>query len=92
MGERTGIMGADMKPVETGTILKEYLVARNITQEQACEMIGTSTRHMSQVVNNKINFSEHLALKLERVFPDIKAEFWLDIEMVNRLYKLRRKG
>ena len=80
-----------IKPVKTGTILKEYLAAKNIFQEDVARITNSSTRHVSCVINGKQKLSYEFALKLEKVFPDIKAEFWLDIEQYYRLNLLRSK-
>ena len=75
--------------IATGTILKDYMDARNITQKELAEKISSSERHISNLINGKAKLSEDFALKLEKVFPDIKAEFWMDIENKYRLKLLR---
>lgn len=75
--------------VATGTILKEYMNARNISQKELAKVLDSSERHISNLINGNAKLSEELALKLERAFPDIKAEFWLDIEKNYRLNLLR---
>ena len=77
--------------VPTGTILKEYMVSRGITQKKLAELTDCSKRHISDVINSKVKFTEVLALKLEKVFEDVQAEFWIDLEMAFRLFNLRRK-
>ena len=62
------------------TILKEYMESRNITQKDMAESIGVSEKFVSNLINGKSKLSEEVALNLEKIFPDIKAEFWLDIE------------
>jgi len=78
-----------MTPSRVGEILREYLVARNITQEEVAKITNSSTRHVSCVINGKQKLSYEFALKLEDVMPDVKAEFWIDIENQYQLYKLR---
>lgn len=77
--------------VKPGEILKEYLEARNITQKELAEITSSSPRHISQVINGKVRISEDFAIKLEEVFEDVKAEFWLKLEMDYQLFKIRNK-
>lgn len=77
--------------VPTGTILKEYMESRNITQKDMAESIGVSEKFVSNLINGKSKLSEEVALNLEKIFPDIKAEFWLDIEQNYRLTLLRQR-
>ena len=79
-----------MTPSKVGTIIKEYLNARNITQKDVCLKTGISERHFSNVVNGKQLLSYHTALLLEKVMPDVKAEFWIAIENQYQLFKLRK--
>jgi addiction module HigA family antidote len=77
--------------VSPGVILKEYLSSRNITQKQLAQETGKTEKQISNLVNGKIKISEDLALKLEKIFEDVKAEFWMDLENSYRLYLLRNK-
>ena len=75
--------------VSPGTILKEYIDERNITQKELAQMTDSSERHVSNLINAKVKLTEEFALKLEKVFADVRAEFWLDIEYKYRLHILR---
>lgn len=75
--------------VSPGTILKEYMDARNITQKDLAKITESSERHISNLINGKIKLTEEFAIKLEQVFEDIRAEFWMDIETAYRLHLLR---
>lgn len=77
--------------VSPGVILKEYLSSRNITQKQLAQETGKTEKQISNLVNGKIKISEDLALKFEKIFEDVKAEFWMDLENSYRLYLLRYK-
>jgi|AntRauTorcE11897_2_1112592.scaffolds.fasta_scaffold07731_5 HTH-type transcriptional regulator/antitoxin HigA len=66
--------------VAPGTILKEYVENRNIGQKELAKQTNSSERHISNIINSKVKLSEEFALKLEDVFPDVKAEFWKDLE------------
>jgi len=75
--------------VSPGTILKEYMDSRNISQKDLARLTKSSERHISNLINAKIKLTEEFALKLEDVFEDVKAEFWMDLETAYRLYMLR---
>lgn len=75
--------------VTPGEILKEYMDSRGLTQKDLSSITSTSERHISELINGKVKLSEEFALKLEKVFDDVKAEFWVSIETAYRLYALR---
>ncbi len=79
-------------PVKVGVILKEYLECRKIQQKDVAIITDSSTRHVSCLINGKQKLSYEYAIKLEKVFPDVKAEFWLDIEQQYQLFKIRLKN
>lgn len=74
-----------------GTILKEYLNERKITQKELAEKLNFSEKHISNIINGKSGITEEIALNLEKIFPDVKAEFWLDLERDYKLNILRAK-
>lgn len=76
--------------IAPGMILKEYLNERKITQKEFTKLTNSSERHVSYVINGKQKISAEFALKIEKVLPDTKAEFWLALETVYRLYLLRK--
>lgn len=77
--------------VAPGTILKEYLNERNITQKEFTKLTNSSERHVSCVINGKQKISAEFALKIESVLTDTKAEFWLALETNYRLHLLRKE-
>src|SRR5690554_5727983 len=84
------VMGINYN-VSPGEILKEYMESRNIKQKELAEMISSSERHISMVVNGKAKITEEFAIRLEKAFPDVMAEFWLELENAYRLHLLRTK-
>lgn len=74
-----------------GEILKEYMDEYKINQKELASITKFSERHISQVVNAKARITEEFALKLEDAFPDVQAEFWLDLETKYQLFLLRNK-
>ena len=77
--------------VAPGTILKEYMDSRNITQKELSSMTNSSERHISNLINAKVKLTEEFALKLETVFDDINAEFWIDLKSTYKLFNLRNE-
>jgi len=77
--------------VAPGTILKEYMDTREITQKELANITNSSERHVSNLINAKTRLTEEFALKLENVFEDVKAEFWMELESAYRLYLLRNE-
>lgn len=75
--------------VSPGTILKEYMDVRNITQKDLANITRSSERHVSNLINGKIKLTEEFAIKLEQIFQDVKAEFWMELETAYRLHLLR---
>lgn len=78
--------------VSAGTILKEYLDTRNISQKELAAITESSEKHISNIINGKAQISIDFAYKLEKAFPDVKAEFWLDLENAYQLNLLRRSS
>jgi len=74
--------------VAPGTILKEYMDSRNITQKELSSMTNSSERHISNLINAKVKLTEEFALKLETVFDDINAE---DLKSTYKLFNLRNE-
>ncbi len=77
--------------VPTGRIIKEYLDERKISQKDLAHRIDVSEKHISNLLNGKTRLTEDMALKLERVMPDVSAGYWLNYEAKYREYLAREK-
>ena len=77
--------------VAPGEIIKEYLDARGLTQKEVSKRTGVSERHLSQLLNGKTRLTEDMALKLEKVMPDVTASFWLNYEVKYQEYLARER-
>jgi len=66
--------------VPTGSVIKEYLDVRDISQKDLSRRIDVSERHLSKMLNGKTRLTEDMALKLEKVMPDAQASYWLNYE------------
>lgn len=75
--------------VPTGYIIKEYLEEYNISQKDLCQRIGMSQKHISNLLNGKSRLTEDVALKLESIFKDVPASYWLNYEVKYRLQLAR---
>lgn len=77
--------------VAPGEVIKEYLDARGLTQKEVSKRIGVSERHLSKMLNGKTRLTEEMALKLEKLMPDVPASFWLNYEVKYQEYLAREK-
>lgn len=79
-----------MKPnfvVPTGTILKEYMDARDINQKEIARLTESSESYISDLIKNKVELTRAFAKKLELVFEDVKADFWMDLEKYHQSHQ-----
>lgn len=66
--------------VPTGSIIKEYLDEYGITQKELAGRIGSSEKHISNVLKGNSRLTEEFALKLEKVLTNVPASYWLNYE------------
>ena len=77
--------------ISPGEVLKDYLKRNNMTQRQLALIIDVSERYLSTIASDKHKMTENIALKLEKAFEGVKAEFWMKIEVAYRLHLLRQR-
>lgn len=77
--------------VPTGAIIKDYLEAREISQRELSQRIGVSEKHISNLLNGKSALTAPMALKLEKLMPDVDAGYWLNYEAKYQEYLARIK-
>ena len=77
--------------VPTGNIIKEYLNENEITQKDLSKRTGLSEKHISHLLNGDSRLTEDVALKLEKVLPNIPASYWLNYETKYQEYLARQK-
>lgn len=77
--------------VAPGEVIKEYLDSRGLIQKEVSKRIGVSERHLSKMLNGKTRLTEEMALKLEKLMPDVPASFWLNYEVKYQEYLAREK-
>lgn len=77
--------------VATGVIIKEYLNENNISQKELATLLDISENNISKLLNGKSRLTEEMAIKLEKVLPEIPASYWLNLESKYREYLAREK-
>ncbi|GEB27494.1 Plasmid maintenance system antidote protein [Enterococcus casseliflavus] len=77
--------------VPTGSVIKEYLEHQGMTQKEFAKRLGTSEKHISNLLNGKTRLTEELALKIEKVLPPTSAEYWLNYEFKYQEYLARKE-
>lgn len=75
--------------VPVGEILQEYMIARGISMREFCRIACVSDRHLRRIIKGESGITVSFALKIEKVMPDTTAEFWLSLDMHNKLYRMR---
>ena len=76
-------------PTHPGDILKNEMEARHMTQREVADIIGRPYQVINGIVNGRKGISAETALDLERVFPEVPAEFWLRVDLSFRLNTAR---
>lgn len=77
--------------VHTGSIIKEYLDEIHMNQKEASERLDVSQKHFSNLITGKTRLTEEVALKLEYIFTDIPASYWLNYEIKYQEKKKREE-
>ncbi|AKP67455.1 HigA family addiction module antitoxin [Companilactobacillus ginsenosidimutans] len=79
-------MAIKMYKVETdynslpGDTIRESLEEINMTQSELAENMGTTRKHISEVISGKTRILPETANQLEYVF-DVPAKFWLNLQL-----------
>ena len=84
-------MGA-LTSVPTGRVIKSYLDEYGISQKELSARTGVSEKHLSHLLNGSSRLTEELALKLEKVLPEVPASYWLNYETKYREALAREKA
>ena len=85
MGTRNNNMTAvnDAIPfasIHPGSILREELKARGISQKEFAKTIGIQATHLSALIHGTRNITPSVAAKLESGLEGITAEMWLRLQ------------
>ncbi len=79
------------KPTHPGEVLKEEIAARGMTQKDVAERTGRPLQVINMIANARKGISAETAVDLEKAFPEINAEFWLQLELRYRLNLARQR-
>lgn len=75
-------------PVPPGSTLREQLDIWDMTQRELALRMGTSTKHLNEIIKGKSPITIETALKLERVLG-LPASFWTGLEAAYQEAKAR---
>lgn len=78
--------------VPVGSVIKEYLEEYNISQKELAERLGMSEKQVSKFMTAKSRLTEDVAIKLEKIIPNVKAGYWLNYESKYREHLARLKS
>jgi HTH-type transcriptional regulator / antitoxin HigA len=77
--------------VHTGAIIKEYLEELGMSQKECAMRLGISEKHFSNLLNGKNRLTEDIAIKLEKIFHNVPASYWLNYESKYREFLKREE-
>lgn len=77
--------------IPTGLIVKEYLDAYGISQLELSKRIDVSPKHICNLLKGKTSLTEDIALKLEKVLPNVSASFLMSLEADHKLFLAKEK-
>ena len=69
--------------IPPGMTIREQLNNRNMSQKEFANRMDMSEKHISRLINGKVELSHDVALRLESVFG-IPAKFWNNLEALFR--------
>ena len=65
--------------IPPGETIREQLKSRGMSQKEFAERMGISEKHISNLINGKVELTSEMALKLESVLG-VPAAFWNNLE------------
>lgn len=66
--------------VHIGSILREYLEASNINEQECAEILGINVNDLTNLLNGKSVLTEEMAENLTKVFSEIPSSYWINYE------------
>ena len=69
--------------IPPGMTIREQLINRSMSQKEFANRMDMSEKHISRLINGKVELSHDVALRLESVFG-IPAKFWNNLEAIYR--------
>ena len=81
----------DGEPAHPGEFLREeFLLPKNITQQQLADAIHVPFQRINELVNGKRGVTPSTALRLARFF-DVSGEFWMNLQARWDLYRALKR-
>lgn len=69
--------------IPPGATIREQLENREISQKEFAQRMGLSEKHISHLINGKVELTQDVALRLESVLG-VPARFWINLESLYR--------
>lgn len=77
--------------IPPGKTIREQLDTRGMSQQEFAQRMGLSEKHISRLINGKVELTQDVALRLESVLG-IPATFWNKLEVLYREQLARVKA
>lgn len=85
-------MENNMPPVHPGAILREDILKEmKLSVTKTAQNLQVSRKQLSEVINEGASISAEMAVRLEDAFG-VSAEFWLDMQKVYDIWKVKHSG
>ena len=75
--------GKSVIAVPPGATIREQLEIRGMNQREFAKRMGMTEKHISNLINGKVELSQNVALRLESVLG-VPAKFWNNLEAIYR--------
>ena len=72
--------------IAPGVTIKEQIESRGLSQKEFAVRLGLSEKHVSRLINGRVELTPNVALRLESVLG-VPAQFWLNLD----LYQMHRR-
>ena len=79
------------KATHPGLVLKDELIAREISQKEFAQSIKMQPTMLNEIINGKRAVTAEIALIIEKAL-DIPADFWMNFQTQYELDKARING
>lgn len=73
--------GKSVIAVPPGATIREQLEIRGMSQREFAKRMGMTEKHISHLINGKVELSQDVALRLESVLG-VPAKFWNNLEAI----------
>ena len=77
------LKGKNVLAVPPGETIREQLETRGMSQKDFASRMGLSEKHISHLLNGKVELTQDVALRLESVLG-LPAKFWNNLEAIYR--------